>query len=629
MIDLAPDSFGKYALTRAYGVVPKPAHLSFEEAATVGVAFLTAYYALHRLGRITGGERVLIHAAAGGVGQAAVQIAQHAGATIFATAGTAEKREFLKSQGVEHIFDSRTLDFAEQVLGATGGEGVDLVLNSLSGEAIPKSLGLLRPYGRFLEIGKTDIYQNRMLGLRPFKDNLSYHAIDMDCLFRDWPEVIHSLLAELMAHFESEVFRPLAHVEYPITRVVDAFRYMAQRKNIGKIVVSLQREGEASADDPSPGQLVRSDATYLLSGGFGGLGLEVAKWLAAEGARHLVLLGRRPPGEAVAAVLDQLRRAGTEVHAWQVDVADPGQVDAAVARVRAELPPLRGVVHLAGTLDDGLLVQLDRERLMSVVAPKVLGAWNLHQATLDEPLAFFAMFSSVASILGAEGQGNYAAANALLDALAHDRRQLGLPAAAINWGPWESSGMAHDVTASGRMVVRGLAAIPVDQALGALKHVLRSGKPQVAVMDINWTDALRLDTNGLPPLLRDLAEAQAAIPAKGRASDEALIELLHQEDPRRAKDVLIDHFLHTLAKVTGQDAERIDPEAPLGSLGLDSLMAIELKNAVDASMDITLPIAVLLQDPSVVDIAEHSLRLWRAGKSGSGDVAEPEALGAN
>ncbi|HEU5321175.1 MAG TPA: SDR family NAD(P)-dependent oxidoreductase, partial [Methylomirabilota bacterium] len=362
--------FGSHATVASRFAVPLPAHLGFDEGATLPIAFLTASYALHRLARLHKGERVLIHAAAGGVGLAAVALAQRAGAEIFATAGSPDKREYLRSLGVEHVMDSRSLDFADEVLAATGGEGVDVVLNSLAGEAIPRSLGLLRAYGRFLEIGKTDIYQDHKLGLWPFRNNLSYFAIDLARLFQDRPEVAGELLRELMACFERRELSPLPHRVFPIAQAEAAFRHMAQARHIGKIVLSLREAGApvaARSFRPFP---FRADGTYLVSGGLGGFGLAVARWMVEHGARHLVLLGRRGAGsDAARAAVAALGRQA-EVSVVEADVTDEARVAEVLAQARAAGPPLRGVLHAAMVLDDGLLAQLDAARVRRVLAPK-------------------------------------------------------------------------------------------------------------------------------------------------------------------------------------------------------------------------------------------------------------------
>jgi len=430
VLAVANGSFSAFTTADARAVVAKPPAFSFGQAATIPIAFLTAYYSLHHLAKLSRGERVLIHAGAGGVGLAAVQLAQHAGAEIFATAGSPEKRAYLKSMRVPHILDSRSLIFADEIMKATGGRGVDVVLNSLPGEYITRSLAILTAYGRFVEIGKTDIYQNKPLGLFPFRNNLSYFALDLERVCRERPALVRSLLMELMAMFKQGSLKPLPHNVFLVEDAANAFRYMARRKNIGKVVLSFSfAESKKSADRSTA---PRADATYLITGGHGGLGLRVARWLVEKGARHLALLSRSGASIAAQEVVTELAAKGAAVTTIQADISNESEVAQALSQIHDTMPPLRGIIHAAGVLDDHLLMNLDAESFRRVLAPKVLGAWNLHKLTGDLPLDFFVVFSSVASILGSPGQANYAAANAFLDGLAHDRRSHGLPCLSIN-----------------------------------------------------------------------------------------------------------------------------------------------------------------------------------------------------
>jgi NADPH:quinone reductase-like Zn-dependent oxidoreductase len=622
---LGPHCFGNYVHTPAHGLTAKPAGLDFESAAAVPVAFSTGWYALHTLGRVRSGDRVLIHAAAGGVGQAAVQIARQAGAEVFATAGSPEKRDFLKSQRVRHVFDSRSLAFADAIRQATDGRGVDLVLNSLPGEAAARSLELLAPYGRFLEIGKTDIYQNRTLGLLPFRNNLSYFAIDMDRLFRERPDTIRELLNEVVRGLEKGELRPLPLARFPITRTHEAFRYMAQRRNIGKVVVSVKDVPAPAA--PAAGPQVRPDGTYLITGGLGNIGLLVCGWLVDRGARHLALVGRSAPSEDAAAALADLQRRGAQVRVYRADVARRDELFAAVAAAGEELPPLRGVVHAAGTLADALAVQLDRAGFTKVLPPKVQGAWWLHEATEGAALDFFLLFSSMASVIGAQGQGNYAAANMFLDVLAHHRRSGGLPALTINWGPWGFGGMASRVE-DASLLHRGVRSFRPDEGLALLGRLLGANCCQVAAMDLDWAQALRLDTDRLPPMVSDVArQAGVAGPAAG-GGDPGLLERLREMSPQQRYETLVHHFIETLARVTGLEAARLDPEEPLMDLGLDSLMVTQFRNTLEASFRISVPVGVLLQTPSIAGIAEKVLDLC-ALDAGGEVVAEAVAGGLN
>ena len=607
VVGVAPYSFASHAVTAEWALVPKPKGIDHDQAATISITFLTAYYALCRLGRLERGERVLIHAGAGGVGLAGVQIAQHIGAEIFATAGSDQKREFLRNLGVEHVMNSRTLDFADEIMAITDRKGVDVVLNSLPGDAITKSLAVLSAYGRFLEIGKTDIYQNRMIGLLPFQDNLSYSAIDLDRMLRQRPEYIREMFAEVMEHFDSGAYRPLAMTRFPIEDVVGAFRYMAQRKNIGKVVVSLDRPADAVDAQPSDA-LIRADGTYLVTGGLGALGLRVAEWLVAEGATHLVLMSRRAPSDEAAAAIDALGRAGARVAVQKGDVTDRESLVAALAQIPDAFPPLRGAVHAAGVLDDGIMFDMDLARLDKAMAPKVQGAWNLHAATLDAPLDFFILFSSVAAVLGSPGQANYAAGNAFLDGLAHYRRASGLPAVSVQWGPWANSGMAAQGGRSEQIASRGLHMIAPEKGLEVLAGLLHSAPANVAVMDARWQDMLHAMRGRKPPLLEDVVGEEEDPSTRPGASqvDHAFRRQLLSTDLDTRKSMLCDYFTDELARIVGLEPSELDAQQPLNTLGIDSLMAVELKTNLETRLAIDLPMAQFLEGPSVTSLADYA-----------------------
>lgn len=601
-IGVLPHAFGSHATTAAYAMVKKPAGISHEEASTIPIVFLTAHHALVRLAQIERGERVLIHAAAGGVGLAALQIAQHAGAEVFATAGSDEKRDLLRSLGVEHVMDSRSLDFVQQVRDATDGQGVDVVLNSLPGEAIDASLGLLRAYGRFCEIGKIDIYQDHKIGLLPFQDNLSYFAIDLDRLLRERPEQVRRLFVEVMQRFSEGVYRPLPFTRFATEKTADAFRYMSLRKNIGKVVVSMQPE-EWEASDSGP--VIRGGG-YLVTGGFGALGRKVASWLVDRGAGGLALMSRREPNDDANLFLTELREAGAKAISLRGDVGDGASLTAALASLPDDFPSVVGVIHAAGVLDDGLLTDLDPQRFAKVLQPKADGAWNLHLATQDatSPLAGveqFVLFSSVAATLGSPGQANYAAANASLDALAQHRRSLGLPATSLAWGPWAGGGMAAGETADA-VRSKGMDLLPADEALGLMGRLMATETASVAVFDARWEAMSKLLAGRRPALLEGLLiEGETA---GGRRGDAALRQRLLSASDEERQAELVSMVRAELARVTSVAPEEIEPAAPLTAIGIDSLMALELKNNLESKLAITLPMGKLLAGPTVITLAE-------------------------
>jgi NADPH:quinone reductase-like Zn-dependent oxidoreductase/acyl carrier protein len=604
VIALSPMSFSSYTTTKAEFVVPKPTHLSFQEAATIPVAFLTAYYALHHLGRIARGERVLIHAAAGGVGLAAVQLAQRSGAQIFATAGSTEKRDFLSSLGVHHVMDSRSLSFADEIMDIAHGKGVDIVLNSLAGEAIQKSLSCLSPYGRFLEIGKRDIYENNKLGLRPFRNNLSYFAIDLARVMQDRPALTHKLLVSVVKLFNKNELLPLPHKTYFLGDVASAFRDMAQAKHIGKIVVSIA-DNHVTVEPELPGAIsLRNDATYLITGGLGGFGLAVARWMADNGARHLVLMGRSGvTTEEAQSTISTLECKGITIVVERADVGKKEDVGGVFGRIIASLPPLRGIVHAAMVLDDGILLQLNADRFKRVMEPKVLGAWHLHTLTLSMPLDFFILFSSVTTMLGNPGQANYVAANAFLDSLAHLRRSLNLPAFAINWGHLSDVGyLARNADVAARLESAGIRGFTAANALKVMERLMVRGKVQSGVMNINWHQWAYVFPSDISPRLSLLAHHGQSSGLVGE-NHQRIREILIASQPAERHEILVQFLKEQVAKVLGMSASKVDADQPLNGMGLDSLMMVELKNRIEKETSISFPAVELMVGPSVRELS--------------------------
>jgi acyl transferase domain-containing protein/D-arabinose 1-dehydrogenase-like Zn-dependent alcohol dehydrogenase len=604
---VAPFSFGSFTTTSADMVAPKPSGLNFEEAATIPIAFLTAHYALDYLGRLVEGDRVLIHAATGGVGLAAIQLARQAGAEVFATAGTPEKRELLAALGVEHIMDSRKLTFADEIMAATDGDGVDVVLNSLAGEAIDKGLSVLRDDGRFLEIGKRDIYEGSRMALRPFRKNLSFMAIDLDRGIRDRPRVFAKLFQSLQKRFESGELNPLPHRVFPVSNITNAFRYMAQAKHIGKVIVSLQEHGTRVARLTDDSIRFRDDATYLITGGLGGFGLTVARWMVDNGAQHLALVGRSgAKAEEAQQAVAAMQERGAQIVAAKVDVSDPQQVAKLLSDIESTMPPLKGVIHGAMVLHDALLTQMDEEKMRKVWAPKVQGAWNLHTQTLDLELDHFVMFSSISSVFGTGGQANYASANTVLDSLAAYRRANGLPGLAISWGYLGQVGFVarHDEIAK-RFEAMGIKSFSPQEALSLFGRFLRTDPVHTGVMRVQWGlwgDAAALGV--VTPRFADLIEAHADGSDISPSGGPSPLRALREAKPAERRKMLESLVRDQVARVLGTLPSKLDVEMPFSDLGLDSLMAVELKNWVEGDLRLNLPTVELLSGPSVVRLTE-------------------------
>jgi len=605
VVAVAPFAFGTHVTTEECFIARKPQGISFQEAATLPIAYLTSHYALNYLGRLAKGERVLIHSATGGVGLAAIQLAQRVGAEVFATAGTPEKRDFLRSIGIEHVFDSRSLAFAEEVMQATGGEGVDVVLNSLAGEAIEKGLEVLTDYGRFLEIGKRDIYGNTHVGLRPFKNNLSFMAIDLDRLMRQRPQLLSSLFQELVEAFDKGELSPLPYRVFPASNAAAAFRYMAQAKHIGKVVLSL-REEHVKVSPPLQEDIeFRSDATYLLTGGLGGFGVTVARWMIERGARHLVLIGRSGASSPTAAeAVQSMRATGAQVEVVRADVTDEAQVQQVLSRIDESMPPLKGVLHAAMVLKDCLIQNLTDERVYEVWAPKVIGAWNLHKLTQDRDLDCFVLFSSLASVFGNGGQANYASANAFLDSLVYYRKAHGLPAVAISWGFLGQVGwVANHEEIAERLESQGVASFTPKQALSLLGRFIRDEPAHVGVMRMDWRlwgQSQASVSRRFGQLVREETEGAEESLSGGSSVRQQLIAAGAAE----RVELMQTHLAAQVARVLGADLEKLDVDRPLTELGLDSLMAVELRNWIEGDLRLSLPTVELMRGPTVAQLAE-------------------------
>ncbi len=600
VVALAPGCFKTYVVAPAMFVAPKPVNLSFAQAAGLLIANVTADFALRHLGQMKTGERVLIHAAAGGVGLAAVGLAKQAGLEIFATAGSPEKRAFLACLGVQHIYDSRTLDFAAQIQADTHGEGVDLVLNSLAGEFVGQSLALLRDGGRFMEIGKRDhlsAAQADALGR-----NLAYHVIDWGETARQEPQLIREILETIVASVAAGTIAPPPVRVFSMADAQAAFRYMAQARHIGKVIVI---QPNATADSPSP--TIRSDASYLISGGLSGLGLLTARRLVERGARHLVVIGRRAPSAATQAVITELEQVGAHITIIQGDIAR--REDVLRALDAAANPPLRGIFHAAGALDDGAISQQNWSRFQSVLAAKIDGAQLLHELTADMQIDYFVLYSSVASLFGSAGQANHSAANAFLDALAHARHANGLAGVSINWGAWAEVGAAAERGVGERASQNGIGSIPPEQGLAILEQLISQGEPQVGVTPIQWPIFLQRYANrSVPPFFAEFVGAlRPSSPIAALAAQPDVLRRLEEAPPQRRRDILLGFVQAEAAYVLALPAAQVDEKTPLSALGLDSLMAVELRNRLGAGLALArpLPATLVFDYPTITAITGY------------------------
>jgi NADPH:quinone reductase-like Zn-dependent oxidoreductase/NADP-dependent 3-hydroxy acid dehydrogenase YdfG/acyl carrier protein len=595
VLAMGSGSFASYVTTDANLAIRIPDDMTFEDAATIPITFLTAQYALATIGRLRAGERVLIHAAAGGVGMAAVQLAQRLGTEVFATAGSDHKRDLLRSMGVPHVFDSRSLDFADGVIAATGGRGVDVVLNSLSGDFIARTLSVVAPGGRFLEIGKRDIWTAEQFAAA--RADVDYTLVFLGDLSVNDPPSIQAMLTELIGRFAAGDLTPLPRTSFALDDVVSAFRFMAQARHVGKVVVT-----HSVTPSPRP-RAIRGDGTYLVTGGLGGIGLRLARRLVDHGARSLALLGRSAPDAAAREAIEEMRSRGAEVRVIAADVAVGHEVARALEEIATYLAPLRGVIHAAGTNDDATLAEQSWSRFERVLAPKLAGARHLDALTRDLPLDLVVLCSSAAGVLGAPAQANYAAANAALDALAVARRADGAPWLSISWGPWDRVGMTArlDHADEERMQRQGYRAMTAGRALDAFDRALRADAGQVV--------AIAFDRNALDarPILSALRRPVAAEAGRHHAD---LLATWSTTPPAMRRAAILSFVRAEAAKVLGLAAGTpVPPRQPFSELGLDSLMAVELRNAVGAALGRSLPATLLFDHPTTEALVDHLLAI--------------------
>ena len=601
VIAMVPGSFSQYVTAHHTYVIHKPATVNACEAAALPSVFSTAYYGLQEIAQLKAGDRVLIHAAAGGVGMAALQLAQLAGAEIFATASPS-KWAALRAQGVTHLYHSRTVDFAAQILADTGGKGVDIILNSLTGLGfIEANLAALASGGYLVEMSKRDIWHpDQIAALRP---DVRYRIIDLMTLGNEDPELVRTMLARIVALYADKQLKPLPYTAFPVDQAIAAFRYMQQAKQIGKIVLT-----------PVTGQQpLQAQATYLITGGLGGIGLAVAHWLASQGAGQIMLLGRSKPSAELQPQLDAITALGAKLTIVQADVTIFAQLQGALQQIDPAYP-LRGVIHAVGVLDDAILANQSWSRFARVLAPKLQGAWHLHALTAALPLDFFVLFSSTAGLLGNRGQANHAAANAFLDAFVHYRRARGLPALSINWGAWAEVGAAAALvrTQQQQLLAQGMGVINVRAGLDAFAYLLQQRAPQIGVVPIHWAKFLTSGLHTTPFYADFVAAAAKQAPTQVTSEQPSGVNLRGQlaaAGHQAERNQLLQNYLRTaVARVLGlRNPEQIDPREGLLDLGLDSLMAVELRNQIGRALETRLPSTLIFDYPTIAALQQYLL----------------------
>ena len=568
--------WGTFITCDARLAVKLPPGLSDDQAAAVPTAHATAYYGLHELAQIKAGDKVLIHSATGGVGQAAIAIARAAGAEIFATAGSEDHRQLLRDMGIEHIYHSRNLEFADRIRRDTEGYGVDIVLNSVTGAAQHAGLELLAHGGRFVEIGKRDIYGDSRLRLFPFRRNLAFYAVDLALLSYSQPDRVRDLLITVYQLIADGVLPVPEITHYPLADAANAIRLISAAQHTGKLVLDIPHTGcSRVVVPPAQARVFRQDGAYIVTGGLGGLGLFLAGKMASPGSGagcgRIVLSSRSQPTRTALETIELIRAIGADVVVECGDIAQPGTAQRLVATATATGLPVRGVLHAAAVVDDATLTNITDGLIERDWAPKVYGAWNLHVAVADQPLDWFCSFSSAAALVGSPGQGAYAAANSWLDAFTHWRRTQGLAATAIAWGAWAQIGRATALAESSDI------AITPDEGAYAFEALLRHDRAYTGYAPTTGTPWLTMlaDRSPFAEAFRSNAQTSAGT-QKLRAE---LDQLPPDEWPTRLRRLISDQVGLILR-------QNVDPDRPLSGYGLDSLSALELRTRIETETGI-------------------------------------------
>ena len=604
-------TFRPEVVTREELVALAPADLSTTALATIPSVFVTSVLS-YELAGLKAGDRVLIHAGAGGVGLAAIQLAQAAGAEVFATA-SARKQAYLRSHGVEHVFDSRSTAFGREILRATGGAGVDVVLNSLTGEGfIEASLACLAQGGRFVELARRDILsEDEMAASRP---DVAYSILDLYTMKEQDPARPGAALREVLARVATGELAPLRHTRWPLAETSAAMGFMRAARHIGKIVLTTP---------PLRTGRLRQDGTYLVTGGMGGIGCVLAEWLAERGAGSVVVNGRRPPDTAAEEAIEALRARGFRIEVEIADVTDTVALDAMLARMDGTMPPLAGVIHSVGVLSDAALGNQSWESFESVLWPKILGAWHLHRVTADRDLDMFVLFSSVAGILGNPGQANHAAANAFLDQLAAHRRALGLPGLAVAWGAWSELGEAEEQREriAGRREASGTGWFTPEKGFKAFERLLWQDAANAVVAAVDWP-VFGEAIGGRPPLLEEVLAV--ATDDDDSSSSEDLLEQLGATPTAGREDLLVSFLQREVQAVLRLPSAPV-PTVGFFDLGMDSLMAVELRNRLNRTFSDTYvaPNTLVFDHPTIKDLARHLV-----GELAETDSAHADQAGA-
>ncbi|PAM93752.1 hypothetical protein B4N84_15870 [Flavobacterium sp. IR1] len=617
------ESLSNFIVVSTFLITAIPDKLNYLDAATMPIAYVTSYYSLVEFGKLSKDERVLIHTATGGVGIAALNISRMIGAEIFATAGNEEKRQLLKDLGVKYVMDSRTTEFVQQITAYTNNEGIDVVVNTLTGDAMTQGLKLLRSFGRFCDISKKDIYGNSRLPMEIFKESTSYFFLDINKLIGGYPQKIKKIYSEIMSFYEKGYFLPIAKTVIPASRLTDGFNMMMKGEHTGKIVFDME---DTDLLVELADNLFADNETYLITGGLGALGIITADWMSKNGAKHIVLTGRKAPSETTKKAIEEIKASGCEVVIKLGDVANYTQIKDIIEQVRKEMPPLKGIIHSAGVLEDGGIANMNESKFIIPLQSKVDGGWFLHQLTLEDDLKYFVLFSSFAVTLGSVGQANYVAANAFLDGLARLRKQQNKPATSINWGPIADVGLAAAEDIRGkRLENEGLVGFSKTDCEEVLSIAFSNDFTEIGAVFFNA--ALWMETypsyrkyKVMDDLAGETIENQAST-----VKESLVKQLIASGSIMGAQHMIETQLQQILSVVLKTSSNKINIDTPFSSLGVDSMMAVQIRSYIEKLLGISITVSTLWKYPKVRLLADYILESSNV-KSHFMEIKQPQEV---
>ncbi|KAL8631914.1 hypothetical protein Q9189_002390 [Teloschistes chrysophthalmus] len=639
---MAKGAYATSVRVRSSMVTRIPQEMHFTAAASIPVVYCTAQYALFDAGRLSEGESVLIHAAAGGVGQAAIMLAQTVGAELYVTVGSVEKRDLLMEQyGIadDHIFSSRDTTFVKELMDKTNQRGVDVVLNSSAGDILHQSWQCLAPLGRFIEIGKRDIVQNSNLEMEKFADSVSFISVDLGVIMEAKPQLLKRLLTDTLNLYQQGKIRSVAPITVmPMSHLSEAMRMMQGGKHMGKVVIEARRDDIVQATPkPSPKAVPEANGSYLITGGTGGLGRSITRWLAGQGARHIILASRSGiQQKGVSELVTELKAIDVEVVVKQCNIADAAQVQSMIDDVNKTMPPIRGIIHGAMALRDALFDKISFEDWTLNIAPRVNGAWNLHNSLSSAKLDFFVILASACGITGNPGQTAYAASNTFLDSFTAYRQSLGLPASAIDIGIVEDVGYVAENTTRTEIQAAAHDRLAEKELLALVGAAIKN--PMSAEYRQTITGC-KLDPNKTVPLwatdpkfahVLHAVQMQTQSSSGASGSGPSARRLLKAvSSPESAVEIIIQALIGKLSSLLMLPVEDVDRMKPIVAYGLDSLVAVEFRNWIALDLEANVPLMELMNSASIEAlagrVAEKSKLVAKEKVEGEDEVEEKTA----